>query len=209
MGKGPSVSQEWAEMGRHSSGGAACVTTVRGRTSGHGQRSGKDSGSRRLQSGVLAGKQGYLAEKAWEASLAGGPTPASAWKERQVCGSLQSMLKREVGVEDQAEPGPEAAPRLHEGTRVSPGGATETGFFRSSATGMGKTPARVWRVDRNAMPTVLICKMETASFKAVGRDRFCISTRRPKHSVGSLHTLPVPPPVAEATMQARWENRGP
>lgn len=59
------------------------------------------------------------------------------------------------------------------------------------------------------MPIVLICKMETASFKAVGRDRFCISTRGPKHSLGSLHTLPVPPPVAEATMQAGWENQGP
>lgn len=95
----------------------------------------------------MAGEQGYLAEKAWEASLAGSPTPASAWKEQQVCGSLQNMLKREVGVEDQAEPGPEAAPRLHEGTRVSLRGVTETGFFRSSATGMVKTPVRVWRVD--------------------------------------------------------------
>ena len=60
------------------------------------------------------------------------------------------------------------------------------------------------------MPQVLICKMEMiSSFKVTGRGRFCTSTRGLKHHVGSLHTLPAPPPGAEATMQGGWRNRSP
>lgn len=146
MGKGPSVSRELAEMGRHGSGGGprhhcqrAGIRARAGVREGLGEQATPEWGLGRLAG--LPGREGM-------GGIPGrGPTPASACKERQVCGSLQSMLKREVGVEDQAEPDPEAAPRPHEGTRVSLRGATETGFFRSSATGMVKTPVPVWRVD--------------------------------------------------------------
>ena len=106
-----------------------CVTALAGEgAQGAGRGSGKDLGSRLLQSGVLAGKQGYLAETARKAPLAVGTPPAQARKEPQVCVSLESRLKWGVIIGEREGPDPKAACGPHGGTWALPQGITETGF---------------------------------------------------------------------------------